>query len=473
MLFPTGAFVAFFLAVFILNWLLMRHQFVWKLFMLVAGYVFYVGWGWRFAILLAGTTAVTYAFGWALSRAGAESAGARRRKWLLAAAIVLVLTPLMVYKYYGFLAFNLARLFGNPVGLLQLAIPIGISFTTFRAISHLVDTYRGEVDRPPFLDFAVYMSFFPYMAAGPIVRSRELLPQFRRRTELRVDSARAFYLIGVGLVKKVVIADFVARAIVDPVFAVPGQYSSLQVVIAIHAYAVQIYCDFSGYTDMAIGVALLLGFELPDNFDRPYTATSVRDFWRRWHITLSRWIRDYLYIPLGGNRRGVRRTYANLLIAMVLAGLWHGAGWTFLFWGLLYGLALALEHRLAALRRRRGIEAPTPRGFALFWRRLLTFEFVVFAWIFFRAESMERAGSIIARTFTSWDYVGSVDWLVLVAIAAGIGLQYFPAPKVERLVEGLSRRQPIFQALALGLVLFAIVGLLGAEGLANFIYIGF
>jgi alginate O-acetyltransferase complex protein AlgI len=473
MLFPTGAFVGFFIIVFIFNWVLMRRPRAWKWFMLAASYVFYAGWGWRFAFLLAGYTAATYGFGWVIQRADANGASARRRKLLLALAIVVDLLPLAIFKYYGFFVFTLSQITHVGLPLVQLVIPVGISFTTFRAISHVVDVYRGEVRTPRPLDFAVYMSFFPYLAAGPIVRSRELLPQFRVREKLRVDSTRAFYLIAVGLVKKIVIADFLARSLVDGVFSTPGQYSALQVIIAIHAYAVQIYCDFSGYTDMAIGVSLLLGFTLPENFDRPYIAASVREFWRRWHMTLSRWIRDYLYIPLGGSRRGTGRTYANLLIAMLLAGFWHGAGWTFLFWGLLHGLAQAFEHARGRVRKRRGVEAQPPRGFALLWRRALTFEYVCLAWVFFRAESMGRAGSVIARTFSGWGSIGSISGLVLLAIAAGIGLQYVPASAVQKLQERLSRPSPVVQAVGFGVVLFAVIGLLGAQGMTNFIYIGF
>ena len=259
----------------------------------------------------------------------------------------------------------------------------------------------------------------------------------------------------------------------DGVFSAPGQYSSLDVVVGIHAYAVQIYCDFSGYSDMAIGIALLLGFTLPVNFNRPYTATSMRDFWRRWHITLSSWLRDYLYIPLGGSRRSAVATYRNVVITMVLAGLWHGAGWTFLVWGGLHGAALAVEHYFADRRKRRGLGSPAPGALGLIVRRVATLEFVVLAWVFFRADSIESAGRVIAATFTAWNRVPQFGWLAVVAIAAGLGLQYLPAAVTDRMQDFLSRRWPVAQGIVFGVVLFAIIGVFGAEGVSNFIYIGF
>jgi alginate O-acetyltransferase complex protein AlgI len=473
LLFPTIKFVVFFAVVFALSWGLARRRRAWRLFMLAAGYFFYASWGWGFALLLAGLTIVTDLFARALARAPG------RRRWLLAIAIVLELLPLAFYKYYGFLAFNLSTLFGgsdaaSALPFLQLAVPVGISFTTFRAISYTVDCYRGDLEPASLLETAVYLSFFPYLAAGPITRGREVLPQFRSlRRRTGVDATRALFLICMGLAKKVVIGDFLARTIVDGVFSTPGHYSSLDVVVGIHAYAVQIYCDFSGYTDMAIGIALLLGISLPINFNRPYTAGSVREFWRRWHITLSSWLRDYLYIPLGGSRRSQPRVFFNVVVTMLIAGIWHGAGWTFLVWGGMHGVAQAVEHGLATRRKRRGLPEPAPGKTGLALRRVLTFEFICLAWVFFRADSLSGAVAVIARTFTAWGTVTSFGWLVMLAIAAGIGLQYLPATVGDRLQLGLSRRPFVVQGVAFGLVLFAIVGLLGSEGVTRFIYMGF
>src|SRR5213078_701378 len=265
---------------------------------------------------------------------------------------------------------------------------------TFMAISYVVDVSRGELRTASWLDVTVYLSFFPHLVAGPVVRGRELLPQVRtRRDPRRIDYARAGYLIFGGLFKKVVISSFLASAIVDPVFGTPGQHTALEILFAIYGYAIQIYADFSGYTDIAIGVALLLGFEFPQNFDAPYTARSLQDFWRRWHMTLSRWLRDYLYIPLGGSRGSRLKTYRNLMLTMLLGGLWHGAAWTFVVWGGIHGVGLSIE-RATGWR---------PHTRAQIWLgRLITFHVVCLAWIFFRADSFGRAWDVIVRLFSAW-----------------------------------------------------------------------
>ena len=255
-----------------------------------------------------------------------------------------LLLPLAWFKYYGFFALNVTNAFESlglhpPLPLLQVLLPIGISFYTFMAISYVVDVSRYEIQVSRWLDVSVYLSFFPHLIAGPIVRGEELIPQIRRpRDAGRIDVSRASFLIVGGLFKKMVISAFLASQIVDPVFGAPNTHGGLEVLVAIYAYAIVIYADFSAYSDIAIGVALLLGFEFPANFDRPYTAVSLRDFWRRWHMTLSRWLRDYLYIPLGGSRHGEVRTAVNIMITMLLGGLWHGAGWTFVAWGAFHGI---------------------------------------------------------------------------------------------------------------------------------------
>src|SRR6187200_195958 len=269
--------------------------------------------------------------------------------WAMAIGIAAVIGPLLFFKYYGFFAVNVTNAATTlhatlAPPLIQVALPVGVSFYTFMAISYVVDVYRREFPVASWIDTSLYLSFFPHLVAGPIVRPGELIPQLDvPRDPRRVDTSRAFYLIATGLFKKVVIANYLASHIVDQVFGAPGQHSSLEILIGIYAYAVQIYADFSGYTDIAIGLALLLGFKFPQNFDSPYAAVSLQDFWRRWHMTLSRWLRDYVYIPLGGNRRGTVLTYRNLMLTMLIGGLWHGAAWTFVVWGGLHGTALAWE----------------------------------------------------------------------------------------------------------------------------------
>ena len=360
MLFPTATFAIFFLLVLPLSWLLMRDQPRWRTFAVLASYVFYGWWDWRYVFLLAGSTLGNQLFAHAVHR----SADPARRKLLLVAAIVGNLGTLAYFKYYGFFvssALDVVDGLGGDVAprIVSVALPVGISFYTFMALAYVIDTYRGDIVPTTLSKFAVYLSFFPHLVAGPIVRPAELIPQLDSpRDPRRIDTTRAFFLILSGLFMKVVIANYLADRIVDDVFGSPNQHSSLEILVAVYGYAVQIFADFLGYTNIAIGIALLLGFTFPQNFASPYTAVSVQDFWRRWHMTLSRWLRDYLYIPLGGNRKGKLFTYRNLMITMLLGGLWHGAAWTFVVWGGIHGAGLAWERWRADRRAAQGLPEP-------------------------------------------------------------------------------------------------------------------
>jgi D-alanyl-lipoteichoic acid acyltransferase DltB (MBOAT superfamily) len=318
------------------------------------------------------------------------------------------------------------------------------------------------VEPARWLDFAVYLSFFPHLVAGPIVRAREFLPQLRRpRDPDHVAVGSGLALIALGLVKKVVIADYLARALVDRVFALPQAYHAQDVLLAAYGYTAQIYCDFSGYTDMAIGLALLLGFVFPQNFRSPYRATGFRDFWRRWHMTLSRFLRDDLYIPLGGNRGGRWRTYRNLMITMVLGGLWHGAAWTFVLWGAFNGLGLSIEHAWKGRLRLPG------------WLRwLVTFNLVVFGWILFRSQSLADFGHFLSRLA----HPGPARlWSapVLVAIALVIGLQLVPEGLLERLQVWIEVRRPIVLGIGLAVVIALAAATVPSQGVPPFIYFRF
>ncbi len=475
MLFPTVQFAIFFVVVFTGNWLLMQRPRPWRWFILAASYFFYGFWDWRFTFLLAGATLVNQFF--AVRIRGARSPRARRA--YLIGALVADLGVLGYFKYVGFLMASVVATLdkvGWHVDLrpLEVILPIGISFFTFQAMSYVIDVFREKITPARWLDFAVYLSFFPHLVAGPIVRGAEFLPQLHPPRDPRhLDSSRGFYLIFIGLAKKIVIADFLASHIVDQVFASPGLHSGPEALFAIYAYAIQIYADFSAYSDIAIGLALLLGFRFPENFNAPYTAVSITDFWKRWHMTLSRWLRDYLYIPLGGNQRGRLFTYRNLLITMLLGGLWHGAAWRFMLWGGLHGLWLATERAVVEGRRARGL-APLPDTVG--WRalkRLGTFHLVCFAWVFFRADSLNAAWSILGRVFTGW---GTATTLltpaVLTAIGVGLAAQYVPRGAVNRGLIGFSRLRPVLQG---GLLAFTLVLIdaLGPEGVAAFIYFQF
>jgi alginate O-acetyltransferase complex protein AlgI len=472
-LFPTATFAIFFLLVLPLSWLTMPWPHRWRPFIVLASYVFYSWWDWRFVFLLAGCTLWNQVLAVRIWRSKVQS----QRKALLVLALAGNIGLLGYFKYYDFFVSssdNMAEIVGLdlPLSLKSIVLPVGVSFFTFMAISYVVDAYRGEFEPTTLEKFAVYLSFFPHLVAGPIVRPSELIPQIETpRDPRRVDTSRAFYLIATGLFKKVVIANYLASSIVDQVFAAPGQHSSLEILIAVYAYAVQIYADFSGYTDIAIGIALLLGFQFPQNFDSPYAAVSVQDFWRRWHMTLSRWLRDYVYIPLGGNRGTSLATYRNLMLTMLIGGLWHGAAWTFVVWGGLHGGALAWERWRR--ERRSPADAARRTGRHVWAARIVTFHFVCFAWIFFRSDSFGAAWDMIEGLFTNWGAPSPlVTTGVLLAIAVGIGSQYLPA-RIPRLLMARFSRLPVLgQATVLALALM-VTSVLGPEGVAPFIYFQF
>jgi alginate O-acetyltransferase complex protein AlgI len=462
----------FFTIIYPVCWALRSHARLWQLFVLGASYVFYSLWDWRFVGLIALSTLVNQLAALLLAREVE-----RGQRVVLFAALLFNVGLLGGFKYYGFFVESFNDLM-RDVGLapraplVEVLLPVGISFFTFQAIAYVVDVYRRTLRPGSLLGFAVYLAFFPHLVAGPIVRAAEFLPQLARPRALTSDDAsRAALLIARGLFKKVVISSFLATTIVDPVFGAPEQYSSAEVVVGTLGYAVQIYADFSGYTDMAIGIALLLGIRFPQNFDRPYAAASLQEFWRRWHITLSRWLRDYLYIPLGGNRRGRGRTSANLLATMVLGGLWHGAAWTFVVWGLFHGLGLAAERAVVALRR--GRVASAAAGAGLQWLGpLLTFLFVCVGWVFFRAESLTTALTLLGRSVTAWGPAPLLTPGLLIVIAAAIAVQYLPAGLEQRLEAAVARMPLVAQGAALGLFI-AVTFALGPTGVAPFIYYQF
>jgi alginate O-acetyltransferase complex protein AlgI len=459
-LFPTVTFAVFFLIVLPVSWALQPHQRAWRAFILVASYVFYGWWDWHFVFLLAASTVVNHVLAVAIHRAQTRHA----KKTLLALAVSFDLGLLGYFKYAGFFVTQFDNAFGTSF-IANITLPVGISFYTFMAISYVVDTYRGVLVPASFSRFAVFQAFFPHLVAGPIVRASELLPQLESpRSPRRVDVARAYVLILIGLFLKVVIANHLATHIVDEVFAAPDRHSSLEVLVAIYGYAVQIFADFCGYTNIAIGIALLLGYQFPQNFNAPYTAVSLQDFWRRWHMTLSRWLRDYLYIPLGGNRKGRLMTYRNLMLTMLLGGLWHGASWTFVVWGGIHGIGLSIERAVGW----------HPTGTAARWfGRVLTFHVVCFAWVFFRADSFHTAGQVLERLFTAWGQPSPlVTTSVVLAILVGIVGQYVQ-PGAGLVVVQWFRRLPALAQAATVAVVLTLINTLGPEGVAPFIYFRF
>jgi alginate O-acetyltransferase complex protein AlgI len=464
--FPTIEFAAFFVVVFVVSWALMPHPKAWRPFILVASYVFY-GWvDWRWVLLLIASSVVnTFA-----ARVIAQSPSKVTRKRALVAAVAFDLGLLGTFKYFGFFvdetnAFLDALGLGSPLPIVQIVLPIGISFFTFQAISYVVDVYRGETRAASLGDVAILQAFFPHLVAGPIVRANELLPQLRTPRDPReVLAGPGLFLIAGGLVKKTVVADELARNVVDPVYNDPAAHSGGEILLAFYAFAAQIYCDFSGYTDMAIGLALLLGYVLPQNFNRPYLALSLQDFWRRWHITLSRWLRDYLYIPLGGNRKGRAKTYRNLMLTMLLGGLWHGASWTFLIWGGIHGGALSVERW--ARERLPGFRMPA----WLAW--FVTFNVVCIAWVFFRAPNLDIAFEILGGIGLSGPSPLVTLPMVFLVVAA-VAVQLLPQGWWRRAEAWLVARPVAWQGVGFGALLVAADAAVGQQGVAPFIYFQF
>lgn len=478
MLFPTIEFAVFFAAVFPVCWSLNERNTLKKLFLVAASYLFYSFWDWRFVLLLFGSSAANFAIGLLLARLEREP---RLRRAVLIGGVGANLALLCYFKYYNFFAIevvnSLAALgLGLDVSLVEVTLPVAISFLTFHGISYVVDVYRRAIPATrSLLDILLYVSFFPHLVAGPIVRASEFLPQAELRSDPdEIELGRSAMLILGGLFKKVVVANYIGTNFVDGVFADPSAQTSLDLVLASYAYAIQIYCDFSAYTDIAIGVASLLGYKFPQNFDQPYRATSLREFWRRWHITLSRWLRDYLYIPLGGNRRGRPRALANLMITMVLGGLWHGANVTFMIWGAIHGAALVVEHLLAG----RGREGPdglarpaSPRSAALGW--FVTLHVVCAAWIFFRSSSLESAFAYFGRM------AGSGEWsrttmspFVAGLVLLGAATQFVP-PDLQRRLGAVFERAPMPARIAACTAAIYAVAVMHPAGVPPFIYFQF
>jgi alginate O-acetyltransferase complex protein AlgI len=469
MLFPTVTFAIFFVAVFSAYWLARARPRIWKPVLLAASGVFYAWWDWRFVFLLAGSIVLNHLFAGAMGRWGP-------RPWL-AAGVVANLAVLAFFKYYDFFLTSLFQLFltlgwDTRPPLLALLVPIGISFFTFEAISYLIELKRGLVSRMSLLDLATYMSFFPKLTSGPITRPSEFAPQLEMPGQAELEGSTALWLIARGLFKKVVLASYLADAVTAGVFAAPGQYSGPEVLIGIYAYTVQIYLDFSAYTDMAIGLALLLGFRLPENFDHPYARLTVTTFWGHWHMSLTRWIRDFVFTPLilRGNR-STASTVRNLFLVMLLLGIWHGAGWTFVVFGVIHGVALAVE-RLHRVSRRSSGRAPlSPHPVARVIRWVVTFHVVALGWVFFGADSIASSMEILGRVIAPGPGQG-VSPLVPIVVLAILAVQFAPADITGRLRSVFTSLRPVFQAVFLGVVLL-VVDTLGPAGVPPFIYFRF
>ncbi len=479
MLFPSLIFAIFFIIVFTLHWMLVDRPRIWKPFMLAASYVFYGWWDWRFVGLIMACTAVSHL----AARRIAREPRLHVKKIILTGALIFDLGILVVFKYYGFFATSFNELLtlinvSSAIPLFSIILPVGISFFTFHAINYMVDVFRGRIKpAESLIDFAIYMALFPQLVAGPIVRARQLLPQVTHPDHCRpMDIGRAAGLILMGLFKKMVVASSLATALVDPVFAQPSAYGAPDILLAIYAYAVQIYCDFSAYSDMAIGISLLLGFDIMLNFNAPYFAQSLQEFWQRWHISLSTFIRDYLYFPMGGSQLSEGKTYRNLIVSFLLAGLWHGANWTFIFWGLLHGVYRALERFVEKKILKHPISpATSPAGFwgrvvSSFLKRFWLFNFVCFTWFFFRAETFNDAWTMLGR-LSHWT-MPLAPAMIIVIIALGFLTQFGDGQRLRKLWNWFAGLNPVFQGVLAAFIITGILAL-GPEGVAPFIYFQF
>ena len=465
MLFPTLDFGIFFLVAFVAVWGVSGSNEWRKILLLLASWIFYGAWDWRFVALLIASALIN----WGAARLIHGADTRRAQKIVVTIGIIANLGILGFFKYYDFFLEQLGALLAGwgmarDLPLLQIVLPVGVSFFTFQGMSYLIDVYRGRIKAESLLDITLLMSFFPHLVAGPIVRGADLLPQFRETPKLNRDMvAMGLLLIVWGLFKKAVVASELSVNLVDPVFFDPSAHSSLDLMLAAYGYAVQIYCDFSAYSDMAIGIAALFGYRFPRNFDQPYRAASMQDFWRRWHISLSSWLRDYLYIGLGGNRGGLFMQCRNIMLTMLLGGFWHGAKWTFLIWGALHGAIQVVE----TLWRRVGLPG-LPKLLAI----LVTFHIVTLGWIFFRADSFDAAIAYLGGIANGNWSNGMTTPLLGGLIVIGMAFHFTP----PLLAQGIALRLRTLPAPLLGLLVAVAIVVIDAmrfEGVAPFIYYQF
>ena len=464
MLLTSSAYFFFLTGVFLLYWPMVKYRTASLAVILLANYFFYAKWDLFYLGLIPAASMIDYFLGNRIH----VSAEAGRRKFFVTLSVLLNLGLLAVFKYMPFFLENWARLTGGEAAKWNWTFSLGISFYAFQSLTYTIDIYRK--DAKPSNSLLAYMtavSFFPTTLAGPITRVSTLIPQMEK-TGRTIDGAQggnALFLIGLGLMKKMLVADYLAENLVNRVFDFPNLYSGAEVLTAVYAYAAQLYYDFSGYTDVAIGSALLLGLKLPANFNAPYSAANIADFWRRWHISLSNWLRDYLFFSLPG-QRSAHWPYFNLIATMAIGGFWHGPSWTFLVWGLLHGVALA-SVRWLDTRRGKG-----PKRLPPLISTFLTVQFVCFAWIFFRAPSLEGAWKVLARIGSgtvSFDNVSASLWIVLAIAIVG---HYVKKEWFDFSRDNFGRAPFYAQAVVLMLLAIAIQ-YVAATGAAPFIYTKF
>ena len=439
-------------------------------------YFYYKSSGFYFLLLISVATS-----DYLIGRAIYVSQTVSRRKALVALSLAIDLGMLAYFKYTNMFIDLVNVLRGGHIQFKDIFLPIGISFFTFQSLSYIIDIYRHRL-RPVrrWIDYLFYISFFPQLVAGPIVRARDFIPQIYRNplNVSRTMFGEGVFLIICGLFKKAVISDFISINFVDRVFDDPLLYTGLENLFGVYGYALQIYCDFSGYSDMAIGIALLLGFRFNKNFDSPDKSATITEFWRRWHISLSSWLKDYLYISLGGNRKGRIRTYLNLMVTMVLGGLWHGASLRFVIWGAIHGTALAVHKGAMAMFpsfKAQGIDMKSPVRRLI--GTLITFHVVCVGWIFFRAEDMKTVGDIFSQIFTSFDISILPQFIagykgIMILMLVGYALHFMPDSLEARAKRIVTSMPIVLQAVVISLLIWLVMQIKSGD-IQPFIYFQF
>lgn len=473
MIFSSGIFLWLFAAFIVVYLLLQRRTTARLMFVTLFSYYFYYKSSGTYFFLLAVVTVSDFLLALLMEHTVTRW---KRKLWVVV-SLCVNLGLLCYFKYTNFLLECWASLTGGSFSMLDIFLPVGISFFTFQSLSYTIDVYRREI-KPltNLLDYAFYVSFFPQLVAGPIVRARDFIPQIRRPLFVSDEMfGRGIFLIVSGLFKKAVISDYISVNFVERIFDNPTLYSGVENLMGVYGYALQIYCDFSGYSDMAIGIALLLGFHFNINFDSPYKSASVTEFWRRWHILLSSWLRDYLYISLGGNRKGKVRQYVNLIITMFLGGLWHGASWNFVLWGVLHGVALAVHKFWMSLTGRK--KGEQSHGIRRFFGVVVTFHFVCFCWIFFRNADFATSVDMLRQIFTVFrpqllPQLLAGYWEVFALMGLGYVLHFLP-DSWERACTKTVIRLPLLGKAVLMIALIYLVIQMKSSDIQPFIYFQF
>jgi D-alanyl-lipoteichoic acid acyltransferase DltB (MBOAT superfamily) len=469
MLFSSGVFWVLFLVFLPLYALLRRSRIQMTLFVVAFSLYFYYKSSGLFFLMLMATSLVD----WIVSRMLSKLTDRNARRALMWFSIVLSLSILGYFKYANFFLWNWNAMVDGNFQPLDIILPVGISFYTFQSISYVVDVYKNKIEPTrTWLDYLFFLSFFPALVAGPIVRADYFLPQLSKNRRATSDEIwGGLWFVIIGVVKKAVIADYIAQ-FNDLIFNDPSYYTGVQTLMGVLGYTMQIYCDFSGYSDMAIGIALIMGFKLGINFDSPYQSRNLTEFWRRWHISLSSWLRDYLYIPLGGNRKGTLRTYINNFLTMLIGGLWHGAAWKFIFWGAMHGVGLAVHKACRPILQR-----IPDNWFTVFISWAITFVYVSLLWVFFRAASFEDSLLIISNIFVdfSWNQIPQFFEARMVWCVMMISLMvfHFVPQRVADRVQYIFVRSPWIVKLLCFLTVVQLVIEFMSEEVAPFIYFQF